>query len=79
MTEAELQAAVIDLCDGQDPPLPWIHIGDSRRADAGGPWRRGFPALPGQRRRKEEVVNRGVTAWLRLDLARPCCQLSGAK
>jgi hypothetical protein len=45
MTEADLQAAVTDLCDGQEPPLPWIHIGDARRADAGGRWRQGFPDL----------------------------------
>src|SRR5215472_10285469 len=45
MTEAELQSAIINLCDTQEPPLPWIHIGDSRRADAGGPWRQGFPDM----------------------------------
>jgi len=45
MTEAELQVVVINLCDRRDPPLPWIHIGDSRRVDAGGPWRQGFPDM----------------------------------
>ena len=33
------------MCDATDPPLPCLHIGDSRRAEAGGPWRQGFPDL----------------------------------
>ena len=45
MTEDELQAAVTGMCDDLNPPAPWIHIGDSRRVEAGGPWRQGFPDL----------------------------------
>jgi hypothetical protein len=44
MTELELQAAITEMCDATDPPLPWLHIGDSRRAEASGR-RQGFPDL----------------------------------
>jgi hypothetical protein len=43
VTEEQLQAAMIELCAGLEPPLVWLHIADARRQQAGGPWRQGFP------------------------------------
>jgi hypothetical protein len=45
VTEADLQAAVTEVCDGLEPPLVWLHIADARRSTAGGPWRDGFPDM----------------------------------
>ena len=45
MTEGDLQAAIIAICDLLEPPLVWLHIADARRREAGGPWRQGFPDL----------------------------------
>ena len=45
MTEGDLQAAIIAICDGLQPPLVWLHIADARRQEAGGPWRQGFPDM----------------------------------
>jgi len=43
LDEAQLLAAVIELCDGQEPPIRWIHVREARREP--GPWIRGFPDL----------------------------------
>jgi len=45
VTEGDLQAAIIGICDGMEPPLVWLHIADARRQEAGGPWRQGFPDM----------------------------------